>query len=62
MGLNPTQLRPLIEREFEAHSPLHRINLISEVRNLTFPSPGDYSLLIEVDEEHILVTNLTVTT
>jgi hypothetical protein len=61
MGLNPADLQPLIEREFEAQSPLHRINLISEIRNLTFQQAGDYSLLIEVDDEHLLVTNLTVT-
>jgi hypothetical protein len=62
MGLNPTDLQPMIERQFDAQSPLHRINLISEIRNLTFPQPGDYSLLIEVDDETLLVTNLTVTT
>jgi hypothetical protein len=61
MGLNPTDLQQMIERQFEAQSPLHRINLISEIRNLTFPEPGDYSLLIEVDDETLLVTNLTVT-
>jgi hypothetical protein len=60
MGLNPTDLQPMIERQFEAQSPLHRINLISEIRNLTFPQAGDYSLLIEVDDETLLVTNLTV--
>jgi hypothetical protein len=60
MGLNPTDLQPMIERQFEAQSPLHRINLISEIRNLTFPQGGDYSLLIEVDDETLLVTNLTV--
>lgn len=62
MGLNPTDLQPMIERQFDAQSPLHRINLISEIRNLTFPQPGDYSLLVEVDDETLLVTNLTVTT
>ena len=60
MGLDPTQLQVLIDRPFESHSPLHRINLINEIRNLTFPTPGDYSILIEVDEEPLLATNLTV--
>ena len=27
---------------------------------LTFPHPGEYSLLIEIDEEPLLATNLTV--
>lgn len=61
MGLDPTQVQPLIERPFEAQSPLNRINLINEIRNLTFPQPGDYSILIEIDDEPILATNLTVT-
>jgi hypothetical protein len=53
-------LQPLIERDFESQSPLHRINLINEIRNLSFPQPGDYSLMIEVDDEPLLATNLTV--
>jgi len=62
MGLDPTAMRPLIERSFDSQSPLHRINLINEIRNLTFPTPGEYSLLVEIDEEPLLATNLTVTT
>ncbi len=61
MGLDATQVQPLIERPFESSSPLDRINLINEIRNLTFPQAGDYSLLIEIDDEPILATNLTVT-
>ena len=60
MGLDSTQVQPLIERPFEANSPLDRINLINEIRNLTFPQPGDYSLIIEIDDEPILATNLIV--
>lgn len=60
MGLDATHVQPLIERPFDAHSPLDRINLINEIRNLTFPQPGDYSLVIEIDDEPILATNLTV--
>ncbi len=61
MGLDATQMQPLIERPFESRSPLDRINLINEIRNLTFPQAGDYSLLIEIDDEPILATNLIVT-
>jgi hypothetical protein len=61
MGLEPTQVQPLIERPFEVRGPLDRINLINEIRNLTFPQAGDYSLLVEIDDEPILATNLTVT-
>jgi len=61
MGLDPTNPTPLIERAFESQDPLHRISLISEIRNLNFPNPGEYSLLIEIDDEPLLATSLTVT-
>lgn len=61
MGLDPTAMQPLIERPFASQSPLHRINLINEIRQLSFPKPGEYSLLIEIDDEPLLATNLTVT-
>jgi len=60
MGLDATRLQPLIERTFESHSPLQRINLINEIRNLSFPRPGDYSILIEIDDEPLLATSITV--
>lgn len=60
MGLDPLNPNLRLEREFESQSPLHRINLINELRNLGFEQPGDYSILIEVDDEPILATNLTV--
>ncbi len=60
MGLNATNPQPLLERPFESQSPLHRINLINEIRNLSFPQVGDYSLLIEIDDEPLLATNLTI--
>ena len=61
MGLSPTQMQALLERPFESQSPLHRINLINEIRNLSFPAAGDYSLLIEIDDEPLLATNIAVT-
>jgi uncharacterized protein DUF6941 len=60
MGLNPTNPQKLLERPFESASPLHRINLINEIRNLTFPAVGDYTLLIEIDDEELLMTSMTV--
>jgi len=60
MGLDPTQPKPLIERAFESQGPLVRINLISEIHNLSFPVPGEYSILIEIDEEPLLATSLAV--
>ena len=61
MGLDPTQMQVLLDRPFDSQSPLHRMNLINEIRNLTFPAPGDYNILVEVDDEPLLATNLTVT-
>ena len=60
MGLEPTAMKVLLDRPFESQSPLHRINLINEIRNLTFIEPGDYSISVEVDEEPILATNMTI--
>jgi hypothetical protein len=61
MGLDMTNLAELLDREFISESPLHRINLINEFRNVRFDQPGDYSILIEVDDEPVLATNMTVT-
>jgi hypothetical protein len=60
MGLNATNPKKLLERPFESRSPLDRINLVNEIRNLSFPEAGDYSLLVEIDDEPLLATNLTV--
>ena len=60
MGLNPMDPKPLIERPFESQGPLVRINLINEIRNLVFQQAGEYSILIEIDDEPLLATNLVV--
>jgi hypothetical protein len=60
LGLDATNPQPLIESTFESHGPLQRINLINEIRNLSFPQPGEYSIVIEVDEEPLLATSITV--
>ena len=60
MGVDPTQPKLLIERTFESQGPLVRINLISEIHNLSFQAPGEYSILIEIDDEPLLATSLTV--
>ena len=60
MGLNASQPQKLLERPFDSESPVHRINLINEIRNLSFPAAGDYSLLIEIDDEVLLSTSMTV--
>jgi hypothetical protein len=58
MGPNPENMTALLERPFESQDPVQRINLINEVSNLYFAEPGDYGLLIEIDDEPILATSL----
>jgi hypothetical protein len=60
VGLDMEHMQPVIQRDFESQSPLHRINLINEMRNCRFEQPGDYSILIEVDDEPLLVTSMSV--
>ena len=60
MGRDPASPIEFIHRPFESQSPLHRINLINEIRNLTFDQPGEYSILIEIDDDPLLATSLTV--
>ncbi len=60
LGLDPTNIAPLLERPFESHGQLQRINLINDIRNLSFATPGDYSIVIEVDDEVVLATSITV--
>ncbi len=60
MGLDPTNMQQLIERPFESKGRLQRINLINEVRNLGFNEPGDYGIIIEIDDDPLLATNLQV--
>ena len=61
IGLEPTNMMKVIERQFESRSPVQRINLINELRNCSFPQAGDYNILVEVDDEPVLATNLPVT-
>ena len=49
-----------IERPFESQSPLHRIHLINEIKNMKFERPGDYSAVIEVDDDPLLVTGFGI--
>jgi hypothetical protein len=60
MGLNPMDPKPLIERTFDSQGPLVRINLINELRNMSFEQAGEYSILIEIDDEPLLATSLVV--
>ncbi|MGA2446178.1 MAG: hypothetical protein ABSG50_12200 [Opitutaceae bacterium] len=41
MGCDPTNPTEFIHRPVESQSPLHRIILINEIRNLTFEQPAN---------------------
>ena len=59
-GQEMESIRKLVERSFQSRNPLDKVNLINEIRNLRFETPGTYQILIEVDDEPLLVTSLTV--
>lgn len=61
MGHGNATPQHLLERPFESRSPLDRINLINEIRHLPFPAPGEYALLVEIDDEPLLATSITIT-
>jgi hypothetical protein len=61
MGFGNETPRQLLERPFAAQSPLDRINLVNEIVSLPFTRPGEYSLLIEIDDEPLLATGIVVT-
>jgi len=60
IGPDIERIQPIVEREFESRSPLHKINLINEIQNLPLDQPGEYSIVVEVDDNPILATNLGV--
>lgn len=53
-------LKPVVDRPFRSQSPLHRINLINEVHQLRFEQTGQYTILVEIDDEPLLATSLGV--
>jgi hypothetical protein len=59
-GRDMESIKKIIERPFKARSPLDKVNLVNELRNLRFEEPGAYQILVEVDDEPILVKSLSV--
>ncbi len=59
-GQDMVSLKKILERPFEARHPLDKVNLINDLHNMVFQTPGTYQILIEVDDEPILVSSLTV--
>ncbi|MGF1484328.1 MAG: hypothetical protein ACFBZ8_08185 [Opitutales bacterium] len=60
MGLPTEPPQTVVDRPFKAQGPLQRVHLVNEVKNLQFPKPENYSLVIEVDNELLLATNFPV--
>ena len=52
--------RTIINREFESPGPQHRINLINDIHRLKFEEPGNYSILIEIDEQVVLASTFPI--
>ena len=52
--------RTIIDREFESPGPQHRINLINDIQRLKFESPGNYSILIEIDDQVVLASTFPI--
>jgi hypothetical protein len=59
-GQDMETIQKIVERPFESRTPLDKVNLINELRNLRFEEPGTYQILIEVDDEPLLVNSLVV--
>tara|TARA_A200000159_G_scaffold147604_1_gene154791 strand:+ start:70 stop:579 length:510 start_codon:yes stop_codon:yes gene_type:complete len=60
---DPTgELEPkiIIDRDFEAPDPLHRVNLINDIHRLKILESKNYSIVIEVDDEIVFVDTLPV--
>ena len=53
--------RTIIDREFESPGPQHRINLINDIHRLKFEKPGNYSILIEIDDQVVLASTFPIT-
>jgi len=59
-GDEPTQMKALYRAQLRIPKPPAPDQSDQRDPNLSFPLRGDYSLLIEVDDEPLLATNLTV--
>ena len=60
IGLPLERNQVVVDRSFESKGPTYRINLINEIQNLTFEKAGDYSIIIDINDETLLVTSLQI--
>ena len=52
--------RTIIEKKFESPGPQHRINLINDIHRLKFEEAGNYSILIEIDDQVLLASTFHI--
>ena len=53
--------RQIIQKAFESPGRHHRINLINDIQRLKFEEPGNYSILIEIDDQVVLASTFPLT-
>ena len=61
IGLPMEESRTIIEKEFKAENPAQRINLINDIQGLDFEEPGNYAIIIEIDDQVVLASTFPVT-
>lgn len=61
IGLPMEEPRTIIERDFESENAAQRINLINDIQGLQFEEPGNYAIVIEIDDHVVLASTLPVT-
>lgn len=52
--------RVIIDRDFDAPDPQHRVNLVNDIHRLKFLEAKAYSIVIEVDDEIVFVDSFAI--
>lgn len=60
MNLPTDEAKPIVKRGFNSRSPLDRIHIVNEINNIQFEQAGDYTIMVEVDDEPLMVTSFQV--
>ena len=60
MNLPTESAKPIIKRGFKSRSPGDRIHIVNELNNLHFEVPGDYGIIVDVDDELLMATSFQV--
>ena len=60
MNLPTEPAKPIIKKSFKSRSPGDRIHIVNELNNLNFEAPGDFGIIIEVDDDLLMATSFQV--